>query len=457
VAAALMGALAVFGLAGLDRGDVVEVRVQGRTSGFPELPAFGDTSTTTAGPAADPSGRVVWADHGDIWLYETGTRQRRRLTHDGAVRHDSQPRFRDSTRITYLSSTDESGPDPALVEYSLSNGRSRTLQRLPGYVGAYDWSPDGTTLAYYGAASEGSPTELRIDGDGGRPDRIRRFSAIQGRGGYVNYDETRVEWSPDGRRLLVQDTALDTSQDHTLYILDADGRDAVAPRLGTWARWSAGGQRVYCLCTPATALAPAAGECTWQAIDITTAATTPLPIPAGARPSLSPDGRFLAYDDGEDTPGVHVLDLRSPASRPRLLASAAIAPVWLNSSRLAVTDTRRCPHTEDICLAGGHGSMFEPAGTASALDVPTGPRTPHPLTRGLLRFRRTAHRLGCGSSSRPGRSSTYRPRHSGAVRWLSVSPTSITTALTRWSSTPGGEQPDSPLTSSPSSAAGRSR
>jgi hypothetical protein len=123
---------------------------------------------------------------------------------------------------------------------------------------------------------------------------------------------------------------------------------------------------------------PSRGDCHWQAIDVTSGVRTPLLIPSGSRPSLAPDGQLLAYDDGEDTPSLYVVDPRTPGSQPRFLARSAIAPVWLSPSRLAVTNTRPCPDSEDTCLAGGHGSMFEPAGTAAAIDLSTGRRSPLP-------------------------------------------------------------------------------
>jgi hypothetical protein len=58
------------------------------------------------------------------------------------------------------------------------------------------------------------------------------------------------------------------------------------------------------------------------------------------------------------------------------VTSGAIAPVWLDGGHLAVTDTQPCPDTPDECMAGGHGSVFHPAGTASAVDVTSGERTP---------------------------------------------------------------------------------
>jgi Tol biopolymer transport system component len=356
VVSALMAGVAVVVLAGLDDGQVVEVRVQGQA---PDLPDAG------------PTGRVVWAEKGDVWLYETQMGQRR-LTTDGLVLHNSKPRFRDGNRVTYLRATKEFGPDPILVEFDLASGRRHALQRLPGHIRAYDWSPDGNTLAYYGAPTGDGVTELHIAGNG--TEHVRRFAPILGRGGFLNYDETRIEWSPDGRHLLMQDTPLDTSQDETLYILNADGSNATFPRLGTWARWSADSSNVYCLC--ATNLTKA--DWLWQSIDTATGVRTPLLITSGARPSLSPDGRLLAYDDGEDTPSVYVLDPRIAGAQPHFLARGAIAPIWLSPTRLAVTDTRPCPLTEDECIAGGHGSMFEPARTATALDLPTARRTSLP-------------------------------------------------------------------------------
>jgi len=274
--------------------------------------------------------------------------------------------------VTYLVASEPSGQGVDLMEIDLASGKRKVVRRLT--VGtAYDWSPDGETLAAYGITPDGQSMELHIFGDG--PQRVRQFKPILGRGGFVNYDETRIEWSPDGRHLLLLDTALDTQQDETLYVLTADGRDALPPRSGTWARWSGDSSTIYCLCSRSGA---AVNECTWQAIDLARGTAEPLPIPAASRPSASPDGRFLAFDDGADTPAVHMLDLEVPAARPRLLARAALAPIWLSPTRLAVTDTRPCPRSEDECIAGGHGSMFESAGTASAIDITSARRSPLP-------------------------------------------------------------------------------
>jgi hypothetical protein len=340
------------------------------------------TATSAAQTADDERGGIVWADAGDVWVYDASAGERRKLTSDGERRWDALPRFRDAVRVTYLSYAEGIGQSdlyaavPRLVEVNLTTGAVHELRRFDGPVRAYDWSAGGGTLAWYRGGGDAQDSELHVIDPAGRDTTLRRFGPTLGRGGYVNYDETRVEWSGDGRRLLVVDTTLDTSQDETLFVLDDGGRDVLAPRLGTWARWSGNGEKIYCSCAPPV---PAtSGDLLWQAIDVATGAATPLPVTEGARPSVSPDGRFLAYDDGLDTPGVHVLDLDDPLLRTRLLARGAVAPVWLAPSRMAVTDTRPCPHDEDTCIAGGHGSMFEPAGSASAVDARTGDRTPLP-------------------------------------------------------------------------------
>jgi dipeptidyl aminopeptidase/acylaminoacyl peptidase len=382
VAGAVTAALVVSGLiwATQDRG--VDVRAGGGAKvppAPPDRPARPVTTTAPAAVASADRARIVWADAGDIWLYQAATGERRPLTSDGEARAEYLPRFHGPDRVTFVADDDRPANDfrpgagsrsSVIREVDLSSGRTSDLARIEGGVAALDWSPDGAILALYLSGADDHPSELVFIA-GGRQKLIRRFGPVWGRGGFVNYDEWRVEWAPDGRRLLVLDTGLDTSQEETLYVLDADGTDAVAPRGGTWARWGADSQTIYCVCT----VRPGDETSTWQALDTGTGARTPLLLERAMRPSVSPDGRFLAFDDGEDTPGVHVLDL-TPGSRPRRVAGGAIAPIWLDGEHLAVTDTRPCPDTPDECDAGGHGSMFQPAGTASAIDVASGERTP---------------------------------------------------------------------------------
>ncbi len=360
-----------------------DVRAGGGVAGLPEAPGsiaspVPSTPGTTPVSRTRDGGRMVWSEAGDIWLYEAATGELRPLTGDGQARSDFLPRFRGAGRVTFLSL--DGHPDneyhPGLTarpsvlrEIDLATGRVRDVADLGAGVMSVDWSPDGATLAVYAAPGDGTPGDLRLVSEDWQTS-IRRLPPVWGRGGFVNYDDRRVEWSPDGRHLLLVDTGMDTSQEETLYVLNASGTDALAPRAGTWARWGADGRTIYCAC----AVGPSDQQWPWQAIDVDHGIRTPLVIKRGMRPSVSPDGRYLAFDDGEDTPSIHVLDLAEPGSLPRRVTGAAMAPVWLGSGHLAVTDTRPCPEDEDSCMAGGHGSMFLPAGTVAVVVVATGER-----------------------------------------------------------------------------------
>lgn len=130
--AALTAALAAVGLASLDDAKVVEVRVQG---GVPILPDMAHVEETTANSAPyRKAERVLWAEEGDVWLYDGEDGRRRRLTTDGVARHDFRPRFRSAGTVTYLSAAEEYGPDPAMFEYDLATGESEMVRLLPGFV-----------------------------------------------------------------------------------------------------------------------------------------------------------------------------------------------------------------------------------------------------------------------------------------------------------------------------------
>jgi hypothetical protein len=194
-------ALAATGVAQTTRGRSIDVRAGGEALVPPNLPGPlepPDSSTTTqpGRPAL-----IVWAEAGDIWLYEAGTGERRSLTDDGEARFEYLPRFHGPGRVTFVAADDRPANDfrpgatshrSVIREIDLSTGRTRELASLEGGVAAHDWSPDGTTLAVYLSGGDHTASELHlITGD--RRTVIRRFAPVWGRGGYVNYDEWRVE------------------------------------------------------------------------------------------------------------------------------------------------------------------------------------------------------------------------------------------------------------------------
>ncbi|MGH9040582.1 MAG: hypothetical protein ACRDZ3_10155 [Acidimicrobiia bacterium] len=372
---AAVGALAVLGFTSVvpDRLEVRAASGDGPAGAATPAAPIGTSAT-----APDGAARITWAEGGDIWVHDVAGGERRRLTHDGEAPFEYLPRFHGRDRVTFVVREGDRanlfrpglGSVASVVrEIDLTTGRTTDLARFAGGVAAQAWSPDGSTLALLSSDGEGRGTELRFvtrHGD----EVVRTLPAVWGRGTFDGYDETRVEWAGDGRHLLVLETGFDTSQDETLYVLRADGSDALPPRGGTWARWGADSRTLYCECA-----GPAGEGWFWQALDIDTGVETPLLIDRAMRPSLSPDGQAMVFDDGEDTPAVHVLELGT-GGRSRRLVEAAVAPRWIDAGHVVVTDTRPCPDLPDECMAGGHGSMFDAAGTTSVVDVATGERRP---------------------------------------------------------------------------------
>ena len=339
-------------------------------------PALASTSTTTATSGADNWPLVAYAFEEDIWLYDGRSGQVERLTSDGYQRRDHSPRFRGRHRLTFVSMA-ANKDDSTLVEVDLDSRSRRSLVHVDNALWAYDWSSDGSTLAYVtsvpGDQADSDPFahELRRVAPDGAVTVLRRFPGVVGRGGYVNYDEVHVDWSPDGSRLLVVDTHLDglQAEPRTLFILDPDGTDVVGPRAGTWGRWAAESARVVYVDDH--------GDVRW--LDVATGSAIRLPVAGPARRlAISPLGRFLAYDDGDDDPAVHLYDLEGRTGRR--VARHAVGALWLSPETLAAGHAAPCVPSDVIgCDGGGHGPPWSEAGDGWRIDVTTGTVAPMPV------------------------------------------------------------------------------
>jgi hypothetical protein len=344
----------------------------------PATPA--PASTTTATPGADNSALVAYAFEEDIWLYDGRSGQVERLTSDRYQRTDHSPQFRDRHSLTFVS-MGANKDDSTLVEVNLDSGSRRSLVHVDNALWAYDWSGDGSTLAYVTSVpgdqsdSDGFAHELRRVAPDGAVTVLRRFPGLFGRGGYANYDEVHVEWSRDGSRLLVVDTHLDGlhAEPRTLFLLDADGTDVVEPRAGTWGRWAAESATVVYV--------DGQGDVQW--LDVATGSAIRLPVPGPARRlAISPQGRFLAYDDGDDDPAVHLYDLEGRTGRR--VARHAVGALWLSPETLAAGHATPCVPSDVIgCDAGGHGTPWSEAGDGWRIDVTTGTVAPLPVASTL--------------------------------------------------------------------------
>lgn len=96
--------------------------------------------------------------------------------------------------------------------------------------------------------------------------------------------------------------------------------------------------------------------------------STPSHGSQAGRPSrTSPDGRYLAYDDGRPTPSVYVFDIAAGTERT---IGPGLGPLWLESELLAVTEARPC-RDDEVC--GDHaGPRWRGTGHVSAVSLPDG-------------------------------------------------------------------------------------
>lgn len=208
--------------------------------------------------------------------------------------------------------------------------------RFPNSLLAYDWNDDGTVLAYLLRTQ--TPTLVgphllcAFDSRTGKTSVLRRIENPFGTS-VGQREETAVSWSPGAEAVLVTDTAARPS----LFIVTIDGRDTVEPRTGTFGRWLSD-NRVLFQEDPQDATAP----WEWLALSAATGAPRPSEFPVAAfRPSASPSGKLIAYDDGDaDKPAVFVFDAETRATTH--LADGFVAPIWIGPDVLAATAVQPC-------------------------------------------------------------------------------------------------------------------
>jgi hypothetical protein len=249
---------------------------------------------------ADPS-QTGLVDLHDI------TRPRTVCTLTGA---NSLVRFYSATEISYAplsASATPTGTPSTLVRTDVTNQSTRTFATAQtGTFEAWDWSPDGRTLAYFA----GDKLWLKV---GNQPAAsVGSFVKQGGRGGGWD-DEITIRFSPSGTYFVLVHTV---TVPNTFQIRRAtDGAvvwsspstDFKAPGFATMAVWSRGADRLL--------FRDDAGVRRW---DPSGTVTTLMPGLKWSDPSISPDGRTVAYEvvDAQANPRVQLLDLQSLAIQP---------------------------------------------------------------------------------------------------------------------------------------------
>lgn len=308
-------------------------------------PTMSQTVSPSETPTPSPQGiatNVVFEDREDLYVYDVAGNVVRPLFRNGSKNAEYSPIFTDAGTIAYAS-------DRSVFEVDLASERKREIRKFPGEVGPIAWSPDRSTLAvlYRRPDPNDRGYTLRLDElRAGRSRDIRKFQPWNGRGG-SDADEVRIEWSPDGTKIIVVITPLDTTSKKTMFVVDLEGKDVVPGRLATMARWVDSGSVVYRDFEDA-------GQ-SWHLLDLDSGNVRDLAMTRGTvRPALSPDRKLIAYDDGEGTPTIFVFDLA--AGRERKLASGSLAVLWLANDSVAATVVKPCVPATDSrgsCVSEG--------------------------------------------------------------------------------------------------------
>ena len=245
----------------------------------------------------------------------------------------------------------------SIFEFDVATGATTELLRLPNHVMGYDWSDDGTRLAFQlrvETATEIEAVSLCLfDSTTASATLIANLQPPIGTG-TGQREEARVSWAPDQRSLLVVDTAEEPS---LTAVRVADG-EIMQSRSGTFGRWLANGDIIF-QSDPHTDIP---GR--WNILSASTGETHAFGLPITAyRPTLSPNGKQLAFDDGDAVePSIFVFDLEAGTSKR--VARRILGPIWLDSGRIVGTVVGPCSE--------GCALPWTPTGATEGIDVTSG-------------------------------------------------------------------------------------
>jgi hypothetical protein len=230
------------------------------------------------------------------------TRPRTVCTLTGA---SSLSRFYSATEISYApfsASTTPTGTPSTLVRTDVTNQSTRTFASAQtGTFEAWDWSPDGKTLAYFAG------DQLWLKAGNQPAASVSSFKKQGGRGGGWD-DQIAIRFSPSGTYFVLVHTVTVPTTFQIRRATDgavvwaSPSSDVQAPGFATMAVWSRGVDRLL--------FRDVNGVRRW---DPAGTVTTLVPGLRWYEPSISPDGRTIAYEvlDTQSNPRVQVLDLQS--------------------------------------------------------------------------------------------------------------------------------------------------
>jgi dipeptidyl aminopeptidase/acylaminoacyl peptidase len=202
---------------------------------------------------------------------------------------DAHARFSpDGTTLAFLSDRDDKEKPPQIYLIPLAGGEAHRLTGIPGEIRSMEWSPDGKHLLL---------TVRKFD-----PDELERLRDEQkAKLGVVSRDYTRVFYKLDGYGYLAQERehiwTVDVATGEATQLTDGPVYDETSPAYSPDGRWIVftsnrsaepdfTPDRVDLFVMPATGGEP-------RKLD------TPLGPKGAVAPSVSPDGRWVAYTGHE--------------------------------------------------------------------------------------------------------------------------------------------------------------
>jgi hypothetical protein len=187
-----------------------------------------------------------------------------------------------------------------LTTLDLTTGQTAELASSKGIALAGGWSADGSSAAYF--TDTGGVHHYWLKRGSGAPVEFSTAAQVLGRGG-ISDDESLVAFSPDGKHVVVVDTAVNrlqafrTSDAAQVYAAPSGG----AGGFRTMAVWTHTGDRFY--------FRNNSGVYQWDASSGISSFINGL---KWSTPSLTADDRFVAYAVGTtSTPHVETRELSS--------------------------------------------------------------------------------------------------------------------------------------------------
>jgi Tol biopolymer transport system component len=179
----------------------------------------------------------------------------------------------------------------------------------------FDFTLDGSMVAYSDLDEDGNAQVFVMDADGSNAEQL-----THGEGGVGDYGG--FDWSPDGSMIAYERDTADGPQIFTVHVRGSAAEHGISTRVtnaprgavspGGWA--PDGGSIIF------STINTAGNHYTAQSLDLTTGQTR-LIVPDGSTPELSPDGAWIAFNSWlKPDPLVRLMLANSDGSDRRVIA-----------------------------------------------------------------------------------------------------------------------------------------